>query len=241
LLLAAPVAGHAQPSGLDPEATKILRRMTDFLASQKQFRVETHSTVEVVLTNGQKLQFDNSIALTIQRPDRLRAERLGETLSQKFYYDGKSLSAYSPAGKYYATVAVPPTLEAMLDFARDDLDIAAPASDLLYKDAYERLLQDVTSGFVVGKSVIGGVRTDHLAFSGKEVDWQVWVEEGAKPLPRKYVITSKLVTGGPEYIVIIGKWDLAPKIEAGSFAFAPPKDAKKIEFLRPAAKSTAKR
>ena len=241
LLLAAPVAGQAQPAGIDPEATRILKRTTDFLASQKQFRVETQSTVEVVLTNGQKLQFDNGITLTVQRPDRMRAERLGETLSQKFYYDGKSFSAYSPAGKYYATVAAPPTLEAMLDFARDDLDIAAPASDLLYKDAYTRLLQDVTSGFVVGKSVIGGVKTDHLAFSGKEVDWQVWVEEGDKPLPRKYVITSKLVTGAPEFIVIINKWDLAPKIEAGSFVFAPPTDAKKIEFLRPAAQSTAKR
>ena len=99
LLLAAPLAGQAQPAGIDPEATKILRRMTDFVASQKQFHVETQATVEAVLTNGQKLQFDNSIALTVQRPDRMRAERLGETLSQKFYYDGKSLSAYSPAGK----------------------------------------------------------------------------------------------------------------------------------------------
>jgi hypothetical protein len=241
LLLAAPLAGNAQPAGIDPEATKILRRMTDFLASQQQFRVETQSTVEVVLTNGQKLQFDNSIAMTIQRPDRLRAERLGETLSQKFYYDGKSLSIHSPATKHYATIAAPLTLEAMLDFARDELDIAAPASDLIYRDANERLLQDVTSGFVVGKSVIGGVKTDHLAFSGKEVDWQVWVEEGAKPLPRKYVVTSKLVTGAPQYIVIIGKWNLAPKSADSSFSFTPPKDAKKVDFLPLAAETTAKR
>ena len=128
----------------------------------------------------------------------------------------------------------------MLDFARDQLDITAPASDLLYKDAYERLMQDVTSGFVVGKAVVLGVKTDHLAFSGKEVDWQVWVEEGAKPLPRKYVVTSKLVTGAPEYIVIMSKWDLAPKIAAGWFAFVPPKDAKQVEFL-PAAAAGAQR
>ena len=111
----------------------------------------------------------------------------------------------------------------------------------MYKDAYERLLQDVTSGFVVGKSVIGGTSTIHLAFSGKEVDWQVWVEEGAKPLPRKYVITSKLVSGAPQYVVTIGKWDLAPKIADGSFNFVPPKDARKVGFVPPAAPTTAKR
>ena len=130
-----PVAVHAQPAGIDPEATKILRRMTDYLAAQKQFRVETQTSVEAVLKTGQKPQFDNSVVVTVQRPDRLRAERLGETLSQKFYYDGKSLSVDSPATKHYATVAAPATLEAMLEFARDKLDVAAPASDLIYKDA----------------------------------------------------------------------------------------------------------
>ena len=135
LVLVTPVAVHAQPAGIDPEATKILRRMTDYLAAQKQFRVETQTSVEAVLKTGQKPQFDNSVVVTVQRPDRLRAERLGETLSQKFYYDGKSLSVDSPATKHYATVAAPATLEAMLEFARDKLDVAAPASDLIYKDA----------------------------------------------------------------------------------------------------------
>ena len=79
----------------------------------------------------------------------------------------------------------------MLDFARTTLDIVAPAGDLLYANAYEILMDNVTSGFVVGKSVIEGVRCDHLAFRGANVDWQIWIREGSKPLPCKLVIPWK--------------------------------------------------
>ena len=56
------------------------------------------------------------------------------------------------------------------------------------------MLKEASSGFVVGPSVVGGVKSTHLAFRGAEVDWQIWIENGDKPLPRKYVITT---TDGP--------------------------------------------
>ena len=57
-------------------------------------------------------------------------------------------------------MAAPGTLEGMLDFARDKLDIVAPAGDLLYQNAYDVLMQDVTAAFVVGQSVVEGVRCE---------------------------------------------------------------------------------
>jgi len=32
-----------------------------------------------------------------------------------------------------------------------------------------------------------GVECEHLAFRGHVTDWQLWIETGAKPVPRKYV------------------------------------------------------
>ncbi|HYO28597.1 MAG TPA: DUF2092 domain-containing protein, partial [Azonexus sp.] len=58
-----------------------------------------------------------------------------------------------PGEKYFATVPAPATLEQMLDFARTTLDIVAPAGDLLYANAFEILMDNVTSGFVVGNLV----------------------------------------------------------------------------------------
>jgi hypothetical protein len=167
----------------------------------------------------------------VSRPNKLRADRAGDITGQEFFYDGKSLTLYNPKENLYATTAAPPTLEAMLDFAREKLDVIAPGAEFLYNNAAERMLKESTSGFVVGPSVVGGVKCTHLAFRAAEFDWQVWVEDGAKPLPRKFILTSTKVNGAPEFTVLLRSWDLAPNLSDRAFTFAPAKGAKKIEFL----------
>ena len=226
-----PQLGHAQPAGIDPEAEKLLRRMSDYLASRQQFTLSTENTIEVVLTSGQKLQFDSPATLTVSRPNKLRAHRKGDIANQEFFYDGKNLTLYNPKENLYATTAAPPSLDDAFDFAREKLDVIAPGAELLYKNAGEKMLKESSSGFVVGPSVVVGVKCTHLAFRGPEVDWQIWIEDGAKPLPRKFILTSKKVTGEPQFTLLIRNWDLAPKLTDKEFVFVAPKGAKKIEFL----------
>jgi hypothetical protein len=167
----------------------------------------------------------------VSRPNRLRAHRKGDLANQEFFYDGKTLTLYNPKENLYATAAAPPTIDAMLDFAREKLDVIAPGAEILYSNAAERMLKVTTSGFVVGPSVVGGAKSTHLAFRGAEVDWQIWIEDGDKPLPRKFILTSKKVSGEPQFTVLIRNWDVAPKLTDREFIFTPPKGAKKIEFL----------
>jgi hypothetical protein len=228
---ASPQLGRAQPAGMQPEAEKLLRRMSDYLAARKQFTVQTENTLEVVLASGQKLQFASPATASVWRPNKLRADRKGDILNQEFFYDGKTLALYNPKENLYATTAAPPTIDEMLDFAREKLDVIAPGAEILYSNAAERMLKVTPSGFVVGSSVVGGVKTAHLAFRGAEVDWQIWIEEGARPLPRKFVLTSKQVKGEPQFTVVVRNWDLAPKLTDRMFTFTPPKGAKKIDFL----------
>jgi hypothetical protein len=227
-----PPTGHAQPAGIDPQAEKLLKRMSEYLASRQQFSLKAESTLEVVLTSGQKIQFDSPATLEVSRPNKLRAHRKGDIANQEFFYDSKTLTLYNPKENLYATVAAPPTIDEMLDFAREKLDIIAPASELLYKNAAERMLKESSSGFVVGPSVAAGVKSTHLAFRGAEVDWQIWIDDGDKPLPRKFILTSKQVKGEPQFTVLIRNWDVAPKLTDRMFTFTPPKGAKKIEFLQ---------
>ena len=70
---------------------------------------------------------------------------------------------------------------------------------------------------------------DHLAFRTDAVDWQIWVRKGDQPLPLKYVITTKWVTGAPQYALRLSNWNVAPEVDAKLFSFAPPADAKKLE------------
>ena len=227
----APGVSVAQPAGIDPQATRLLRKATDFLAGQQKFTVETRNTLEVVLADGQKIQFGNSARQSVQRPDRLRAERTGDLVNQVFYFDGKTLTLFNPADKVYAKVAAPATIEAMLDFARTQLDIIAPASDLNYHNAYDILMTDVTQGFIVGKGVVEGVRCDHLAFRAPHVDWQIWIQEGSQPLVRKLVVTTRDVANAPQFSVTMTKWDLKPVFTAATFRFQPPAGAKSVAFL----------
>jgi hypothetical protein len=238
VLVGWPSTGHTQPAGMDPQAEKLLRRMSDYLASRQQFTLKAESTLEAVLTSGQKIQFDSPATLEVLRPNKLRAHRNGDIVNQEFFYDGKTLTLYSPKENLYATTAAPPTIDEMLDFAREKLDVIAPGAEILYGNAAERMLKVTTSGFVVGPSVIGGVKCTHLAFRGAEVDWQIWIEDGDKPLPRKFILTSKKVAGEPQFAVLIRSWDLTPKFTNQEFSFVPPKGAKKIEFLQLTAEAT---
>ena len=231
-ILVPPVTGlAAEPEGVEPESAKLLKKATDYLASLQQFALVTDSTIEVVLGTGQKIQFDNATAITVKRPNQLHAVRLGDLVDQEFFYDGKSLTLHDIDAGFYATVEAPETLEGMLDFARDSLDIVAPAGDFVYSNAYEILMEGVQSGMWVGTSAVQGVLCDHLAFSKPGTDFQVWIAQGKQPLPMKLVITSRDLLNAPQFTVQIREWDLKPEAASDKFVFVKPDDARPIPFV----------
>jgi hypothetical protein len=241
LVTGSPAYSQNQFSGVEPTANQLLRKMTDYMAGIEEFSNQAENTLEVVLRSGEKIQFDTAVKGWIKRPNKLRADRKGDIVNQAFYYDGKTLTLYNPDEKVYATVSAPPTIEEMVDFARDSLDVYAPAADFLYKNAYDVLMEDVVSGFYVGPGVVDGVKCHHLAFRGNEVDWQIWIEDGDKPLPKKFIITTKWMTGAPQFTVLVKGFDLAPKFTDNFFTFVPPTDAQKIDFIHPSRGGTTER
>jgi hypothetical protein len=224
-------AAQAQSAGVAPEARQIFKASTDFLASQQRFTADTRNTLEIVLKSGQKIEFNSTGHQFVQRPNKLRSERSGDLVEQVFVYDGKSLTLYQPQDNAYAQVAAPGTLEEMLDFAREKHDIVAPFGDLLFKNAYDLLMDGVTDGLVVGKAVIEGVVCDHLAFRAPDVDWQIWIQEGAQPLPRRIVITTLDLPNAPQFAVTVTRWNLEPTFDAQTFTFTPQPGTRQIELL----------
>jgi hypothetical protein len=217
---------------IDPRASDVLRDMTKFLGQQKALSVETEGVVEVVTEDGQTLDIPYSSKVLMKRPDKLRVERVGETKARTLYYDGKLFTLYGKDANLYAQAPAPPNLDDAIDTARDRLGIEAPAADLLYADAYEGLMDGVESGTYVGEEQVDGKAVHHLAFRGPEVDWQVWVAKGDRPLPLRYVISSKTVEGSPDFRVDLSNWELPRSIPNDRFAFRAPAGATKIEFLK---------
>jgi hypothetical protein len=232
LFFTAPADIRAEAPAVEPEALKILKKMTDYLGSLQRFSVGTENMLEDVLMSGQKIQYDFSASVVIQRPNKIRAERTGYRFNQLLVYDGKTLSIFNKEDNYYAVAAAPDNIDDLLHFARDTLDIVPPTGDMVFTNAFDLLTAGITSGGVVGKAMIGGIACDHLAFSTPIVDWQVWIADGDKPLPYKYVLTTKDDPVHPQYIVLMHNWNVAPQVNDTMFKFTPPKGAKETEFIR---------
>lgn len=232
VLLATSTSVFAQAP--DKDALALLKSSTDFLGAQKQYTVVTENVLEVVLENGQKIQFDNTSSLALKRPNMLKAERVGDLVNQQMFYNGKTFTLFNPSAGVYATEAMPATLDAMLDKASKDFDLVAPASDLIYSNAFDRLTESATSGFIVGKAMIDGTLCTHLAFRSQGTDWQIWITDGGKPLPLKFVVTSTDVEGAPQFEVRLKKWNLAPNLADSVFEFKALANSQKINFINTA-------
>lgn len=220
----------AREGAIDPRADRLLRKMSTDLASTTNFQFDASHVMEVVTKEGEKIQSVAESTVMVQRPNKLRTERMGPRGGATVYYDGKNISVYGKRDNLYATAQAPNTLDTMIDFARDQLSLDAPAADLLYSDSYAMLMEDVVSGKYLGIEPVGNRMCHHLAYRGNETDWQIWVEDGPRALPCRFVINSKKVHGSPEFSVAMHNWNVAPAFPAGTFAFTPPPNAAKIDF-----------
>lgn len=233
-------AAQAESPAIDQEADKVLKRMSNYLGDIKQFSVDMDNTIEVLLDSGQKIMLAHSGSVSLKRPDKFKISRKGDVVDQDFFYDGKMFVLHGKNVGFYASIDAPDTIDSALDYAIEALDLVAPGADLLHQNSYGILTEDVISGIYVGKGFINGVESHHLAFRNSEVDWQLWVQTGDKPLPVKFVITSKWTAGSPQFELNLKNWNTKPKLADEMFTFAPPKGVERIDFVTSSVATSAK-
>jgi hypothetical protein len=220
---------------IEPEAVAAVERMGDYLKTLTRYTIRAETTTDEVLRAGPKVQFGGSIELSVAAPDRLgvRTTRDNED-AQQFFFDGKTLAVWTASKKTWAQVAAPGSIDEMIALVQRKYDVAFPLGDLLVLAVRKDLLKPVKAGIVVGTGRIGGVDCDHLAFHQDGIDWQLWIERGARPLPRKLIITTLAERGQPQHTEVLD-WDLSPKFDDSAFAFVPPEGAQRIVIAeRPA-------
>jgi hypothetical protein len=224
LLLAA-----ISPARADDPAM-ILKAMTDYLGSQNTLSASFESDIEIITPELQKIQFASSGQIKLGRPDKLRVKRTGGYSDVELVYDGKTISLYGNDAKSYMQADAPGTVDQMIAGMQSHSGLGMPGTDLILANAFDELMATATEGKHIGQGVIDGVECEHLAFRTPETDWQIWIEPGAKPLPRKYVITSKTVTGAPQYTLRIRDWKTDAFADADTFVFKAPAGATKIDI-----------
>lgn len=221
------------PSGAradESDARRLLKAMSDYMMQQKAISFGFDATLEVVTKDEQKLALASSGTVTLNRPDKIRATRSGGFADVEMLFDGKTLTLFGKSSNLYAQIDVPGTLDHLVDELMDKYNKPLPAADLLMSNVYDELMRDVVDTKDLGSGVIDGVECDFLAFRTKEVDWQIWIAQGDRPYPCRYVITSKLIANGPQYSIQIRDWKTGDEVASDDFGFKNPTNAEKIDL-----------
>ena len=224
------------PSWAQPnDATRILKTMSDFIAMQPNVSITFDADIEVITPDVQKIQFTNSGTVLMSRPDKLRATRTGGYSDVELFFDGRTATFVSKDDKVYTRLETPGSIDQLIGRLRNEFSLTAPGADLLLSNVFDDLMEGAIDAKHIGLGVIDGVECEHLAFRTLEVDWQIWIEAGARPIPRKYIITSKTVTAAPQYTLRIKEWRTDAQANTNSFTFAPAPGTRQVaanEFPR---------
>jgi hypothetical protein len=210
----------------NPDAIKALEDMSTYLRSLKAIQVHVVTSRDEVLENGQNVTFSGTVNMIAERPNRLRAEVITDKQHRVYLDDGKTFNVWAPRVNYYAAIPAPGTLRELATTLKDRYNLELPVADLFYWGEAAST-EDIVGAIDLGASQVDGTTCAHYAFRQDGADWQLWIQQGAYPLPRKLVITTTSDPARPRFTSVM-TWNLAPSYNDAAFAFDPPKDAKKI-------------
>ena len=237
----APPSGTSMPqfAGDDPivkegvvedVAVDAIKEMSNYLMTAKTLGITSVGSLDVVTNDGQRIQLDGTTTYKVRRPGFV-IDYESNIKSRKFIYDGKTFTVYSPKLGFYAQAPAPASNKEVLDAIYEKYGISLPLVDLFrWGDGTNAdRIQALKSAYEVGTATVDGVDTDHFAFREQDVDWEVWIQKGDQPLPRKLVIIDRTDPARPTFIARLS-WQINPTFTDADFTFVPDANAKKIQL-----------
>jgi hypothetical protein len=217
--------------GVGNDAITALSQMSKTLQA-KQFSFVARTLRAYAGPNGELLYIMHTIKTVVRRPDRIAVDVTGDDGSSRLLFDGKTLVAYLAAPNKYASTPVAGDIDKALDVAQEATGVDFPLADLLANDPGASLLAGVTSGGQVGTATIDGVACRHFFFVQAEDDleWQLWLEDNDKAIPRRVIVTYRSLPGRPIFLAELSNWDLSIQTTDSDFEFKPPAGATQVSF-----------
>jgi len=206
--------------GVEPSAMVALDNMGRYLQTLKSFQVSATIEGDDVLDNGLKVQHGVTIDALARRPNGLRVQTTSDRSQRQYYFDGKEFTLVAPRLGYYATVAAPPTIGELVDKLDEKFGIEFPLVDLFRWGTAQAPADGITAAMNLGTGSVDGTTCGHYAFRQEGLDWQIWIQKGDFPLPRKLLLTTTTDEARPQYEAVY-TWNLAPSYSDSAFTFAP--------------------
>jgi hypothetical protein len=215
---------------IEDGAIDAIKEMSTYLMSAKTLAITSQGSLDAVTADGQRIQLDGTTTYKVRRPGFV-IDYNSDIKSRRFIYDGKNFTVYSPTLGFYASAPAPGTNREVLDTIYNKFGISLPLEDLFrWGDGSNAdRIQALRSAYEVGSATIDGVATDHFAFREADVDWEVWIQKGDQPLPRKFVIVDRTDPSRPTFTARLS-WQINPAFTDADFTFVPDANAKQIQL-----------
>ena len=226
--LAPPPAKQEAPA---PDPGKILQQACDLLKNAKQFTFKAEVTDDRVYPGSKKLQFGFDLQAFVNKPDKLRINANGDLENKEFFFNGKTITLYDKPKNAYAVMEAPAGIDGALNQANQEYGLRIALSDLAYTNPCAQMTKGVKHSLYVGQHKVRGVKCHHLAFDRDDMQWQIWIDAGDKPLIRKLLINQKRLPHNPQWTAWFTDWNLAPQLSDSLFAFTPAEKATKTKFV----------
>ena len=225
----------AQPTGssaVDPRAMEILKKMSDLLGGTSSFGFTAEETYDEHDGN-QMLQFGNIRSVAVRRPNKIAVETSGDTVNRRAWFDGQRFILLDKEHNVYGSTEFSGTIDQLLDLLDEQFEVVIPLGELISENLQGQLTERLQSGSYLGLHQVGATKCHHLAFILDRLDFQIWLEAGEKPLPRKLVISYKQEPGMPQYTAIFTRWNLDMETPDKLFEFQVPPEARTIDWTVP--------
>jgi hypothetical protein len=227
---------EAVKPAISDEANTALQQMSKTLLNKDlSFKAQTIRVYQDA--HGQPLHIFHTMKVVARRPDRLAVTVTGDDGSAKLLYDGKTVSVLSVDKNKYASLAapaqggIPAALEELMDKVGHDF----PLVDLFSDAPDKAFLSGVTTGWQVDTAMIDGTECRHLFFSQRGgIDLELWVDKTQQALPRRLIVTYRLMPGQPDFVASFSDWDFKTQPADSEFVFQPPAGATKIDLSQAA-------
>jgi hypothetical protein len=177
----------------------------------------------------------------VSRPGKAAVDVTGDNGSRRVVYDGESVWMLDRTKNLYTVVQVPNTIDAALDTLARDYGIVVPLEDLVYKDLYGRVEARVSAGQYLGLHLVDSLKCHHLAFSTDTSSFEIWIDAGEPPIPRKITIDYGKDAARSRYAAEILGWTGSPTFREGTFVLKLPEGAKRFELAPTAAPVTTRK
>ena len=196
---AVPASADAGAAERDASAIAALERMGTYLRGLTTFQIHGETSRDEVLDDGQSVEFDAVVDMIVQRPNRIRAEVTSDQKQRLYFGDGKTFSVWAKAHELLRDDSRRrPRSASSRTRSPTSTIVELPLVDLFYWGERKSPTTSAAPA-IIGASQVDGVTCEHYAFRQEGVDWQVWIQQGDYPLPRKLVIRTTTDAARPQY------------------------------------------